>query len=89
MEALVRVDVPRYVQVIKSLLHTGSRLLVEHMQYDASEYPDLDGPPFSLTEKEMKGLFEPEYSVENVDQGEWGVGGYTICANYYLIIKKS
>ncbi|KAK3761937.1 hypothetical protein RRG08_065151 [Elysia crispata] len=65
--------VSSYAQVLKDLLHTGGRLLLEVVEYDPKLLEDKTlnlpvkvPPPYSMTTEDVKRLFEPECSVERV-----------------------
>lgn len=54
----------RYVPVIKSLLDSARVAKPEILQLVIERTPsDSEGPPFSLTEAELRSLYEPEYSI--------------------------
>jgi thiopurine S-methyltransferase len=46
---------PEYVQHLKSLLVSGGNMLIISLEYDPKK---MDGPPFAVTESELRGLFK-------------------------------
>lgn len=63
--AINREDVPMYVSIIKSLLKPGGICLHESFEYDPSE---MKGPPHTMTESRLRELFEPECSVQRLEE---------------------
>ncbi|GFN81632.1 thiopurine s-methyltransferase [Plakobranchus ocellatus] len=68
-------NVSKYAQLMKDLLHPGGRLLLEVAEYDIKILEDENfnppmkvPPPFSMNSDDVKRLFEPDCSVELVDQ---------------------
>lgn len=52
---------PRYVRQLQRLLPAGTRGLLITLDYPQAE---MDGPPFSVDEAEVRALFEPGFEVE-------------------------
>jgi thiopurine S-methyltransferase len=53
-----------YAQLLKRLLPSGTRMLLVAMDYAQQE---MAGPPYSVEEAEVKGLFSDGFSVEQLD----------------------
>ncbi|HVZ40736.1 MAG TPA: thiopurine S-methyltransferase [Candidatus Kapabacteria bacterium] len=53
----------RYVKHLEHLLRSGTRVLLITIEYPAEE---LNGPPFSVSDEEVRRLFEPGFSVEQL-----------------------
>lgn len=91
--ALDREDVPSYVKILKSLMNPGSRILMEITQYDLQQFEGWDEsdkppPPHSMNERQLKELFEPECTVEEVDrEAVTFFRDKNLNMIYYLIIK--
>ncbi|RUS87827.1 hypothetical protein EGW08_004426 [Elysia chlorotica] len=91
--ALRREDIKRYAQIIKNILRSGGRILVELLQFDVSIMDDITSPtkpppPFPMYEQDLKNLYEPECYVEFVDQESRTLQGKDIIAATYLVVKK-
>lgn len=50
-----------YASRLAVLLQPGSRILLISMDYDESK---MQGPPFSVPENEVRGLFEKQFSID-------------------------
>ena len=55
----------RFVAHLNALLPIGVGMLLVTMEYDQAE---MQGPPFSVEEAEVRSLFEPAWSVQTVDE---------------------
>jgi thiopurine S-methyltransferase len=53
--ALPRDKRPEYAQHLKSLLLSGGNILMISLEYDPKK---MEGPPFAVTESELRGLFK-------------------------------
>lgn len=56
---------PGYASHLAALLRPGARIFLISMDYDESK---MKGPPFSVPEDEVRGLFEKEFSVDIITQ---------------------
>ncbi|GFN97345.1 thiopurine s-methyltransferase [Plakobranchus ocellatus] len=93
LSALNRQDVDRYIKVIKGLLKAGGRILVELVEYDATIFDEPNRksrppPPHAMYERDLKSLYEPEYSVEFLDREACELMGKAIHQSLYLIAKS-
>ena len=55
----------RYVSEVYAKLPRGCRGLLITLEYPQAQ---MDGPPFSVDEAEVRGLFEPEWAVELLER---------------------
>lgn len=55
---------PRYVRHLASLLPEAARSLLITLEYNQAQ---MKGPPFSVTEAEVRKLFDPELQVETLN----------------------
>ena len=53
----------QYVEKMASLQRPGTRTLLVTLSYDQAE---MDGPPFSVSEKEVHTLYDDEFTVEKL-----------------------
>ncbi|KAH9504584.1 hypothetical protein Btru_062353 [Bulinus truncatus] len=88
--ALQRPDVPQYISLIKKLLSSKGRILLEVMEYDVSIMSDVDSPsrpppPHPMYEEELKKLYEPECQVEFLDRAERKIAGKDVHTAIYNI----
>ncbi len=54
-----------YAKVITRVLKKGGKCLLIGYEYDSAE---LEGPPFSVTEKEIRSLYEKNFSVKLLER---------------------
>jgi thiopurine S-methyltransferase len=54
-----------YAQLIKQVLKVGGKYLLLAYEYDQSK---MEGPPFSVTEKEIHDLYEDSFSIKRMDE---------------------
>lgn len=54
----------RYATHMRACLPKGTPMLILTLEYDQSE---MDGPPFSVSEAEIRSLYGGDYSVECID----------------------
>ncbi|GFR75313.1 thiopurine S-methyltransferase, partial [Elysia marginata] len=97
IQVLDSINARLFAKKIKSLLNPGGRLLLEAGIYD-TKLLDSDNfnpplpvpPPYSVTPKDVQELFEPECSVELIDQIHFDTYFYGHeKINYnYIITKK-
>jgi len=62
--ALPRDKRPEYAQHLKSLLVAGGQMLMISLEYDPKK---MEGPPFAVTESEIRGLFK-ELTMVKLDE---------------------
>jgi len=91
--AIYRKDVPTYAEIIKKLLKPGASCLVEVFEYDVSIFDGVDNPqkpppPHPVLEEELRRLYEPDCSVEQLDRNERNLFGKSAHVVAYLITKK-
>ena len=53
-----------YAEVIKRAIKPGGRYLLITYEYDQTK---MDGPPFSVTEQEVRSLYQDEFSIRLVE----------------------
>lgn len=56
----------QYAAHLKALLPSGMRILLVSLEYDEQR----ESPPFSVSETEVRKLYEPEFTVDLVDAAE-------------------
>ncbi|XP_005098542.1 thiopurine S-methyltransferase [Aplysia californica] len=89
--ALNRNDVPKYVEIIKSLLKPGGRCLLEVVDFDVNNKEDAahsiprPPPPHPMYEPELQQLYEPECTLKYLDKYERIPSGYQ---RLFLITKQ-
>ncbi|GFN77676.1 thiopurine s-methyltransferase [Plakobranchus ocellatus] len=91
-----RENVQRYARSMKNLLNPGGRLLLVVVEYDLNILQDKDfrpsmkvPPPYSMSPLEIKELYEPECTVEHIEQyATNGLFGKQERFHVYLVIKK-
>lgn len=54
-----------YSSLIKKVLKPGGKYLLIAYEYDQSK---MDGPPFSVTEKEIHELYEDSFTIQRMDE---------------------
>lgn len=54
-----------YAQLLKKVLKTGGKYLLIAYEYDQSK---MEGPPFSVTEKEIHELYQDTFSIKRMDE---------------------
>lgn len=87
---------PSFAATIKNLMNPGGRLLLDAIAYDKKILQDENfkppmpvPPPHSVSVKETKNLFEPECTVEIIDEQPNNLMyGFPSIFYAYLIIKK-
>ena len=58
----------RYVEQMAALVPAGVSILLQTVEYDQSE---LDGPPFSVDEAEVRARYAQAFEIELIEEGEW------------------
>jgi len=71
-----------YVKHLHSILPSGTQYLLVAMEYDQSKMP---GPPFSVSELEIRALFEPFATVTKVEEFPFSRKGVNAIEKVYLI----
>jgi thiopurine S-methyltransferase len=71
-----------YVQHLKAILPKGTQYLLVAMEYDQSL---MQGPPFSVSEKEIRALFGPFAKVVKVEEFAFERKGNAVLEKVYLI----
>lgn len=61
-----------YAAHLKSVLPSGMRVLLVALEYDEQR----ESPPFSVSETEVRKLYEPEFTVDLIDAAELPVGRF-------------
>jgi thiopurine S-methyltransferase len=56
---------PRYAEHLQNIVPASSQILMNLIAYDQSQ---MDGPPFSVPESEMRQYFEQRYQIEVLQQ---------------------
>ncbi|MGI9317834.1 MAG: thiopurine S-methyltransferase [bacterium] len=54
-----------YVHHLSAILSSGIKVMLISMEYDQTK---MQGPPFSVTEEEIHGLFEADFNVRKVSE---------------------
>lgn len=74
-----------YVRHMASLLPPGAHILLVTMHYPEGT---LEGPPFSVEEREVESLYSPDFTIEK--RGTWdveGPRGVTVQETVYLLTR--
>ena len=71
-----------YVKHLHSILPSGTQYLLVAMEYDQSK---MSGPPFSVSEQEIRALFEPFATVTKVEEFQFSRKGVNTIEKVYLI----
>ena len=58
----------RYAEHMAKLVPPGVAVLMQTMEY---EQDDMEGPPFSVHEDEVRALYDAAFEVEEIEAGEW------------------
>ena len=75
-----------YAQKMAKLLRPGAHILLIIMQYEEGL---LEGPPFSVEDEEVRGLFTEHFTVEK--KGTWdaeGPRGVAVKETVFLLTKQ-
>jgi len=58
----------RYAEHLRELVPAGVSVLLQTLEYAQEE---MDGPPFSVGEDELRSLYAATFDIENLETGEW------------------
>jgi len=82
----------QYSQLLNKLLPAGSKIFLISFEYDQTK---MDGPPFSVDEKEIRDLYESHFSItsvhqfnENVNIGKFANRGLKYVSEKVYILQK-
>jgi thiopurine S-methyltransferase len=80
-----------YVQVMSKLIQPGGKILLIVIERRSGTEEDMNGPPFSVPEAEVRRLYEGQDWVESVtlidDNGEKAKNEGTAMASLYFLIQ--
>jgi len=71
-----------YVQHLQAILPKGTQYLLVAMEYDQTVMP---GPPFSVSETEIRALFEPFSTVKKIEAFSFERKGNAVVEKVYFI----
>lgn len=74
-----------YVLHLRAILPKNTHYLVVTMEYDQTKMP---GPPFSVSEKEVRSLFEPFATVTKVEEVPFNRKGHEAIEKVFVIEGK-
>ena len=58
----------RYAEHLRELVPAGVSVLLQTLEYAQEE---MDGPPFSVGENELRSLYAATFDIENLETGQW------------------
>ncbi|RUS75322.1 hypothetical protein EGW08_016911 [Elysia chlorotica] len=95
ISAVNREDLDKYVNLMKNLVRTGGRILMEVVQYDVSIMDDVDRPPerrppppFPLYEEDLNRMYGPEFSVQFLEKRGSNLVGKDIEQALFLLVRN-
>jgi len=82
----------QYSKLLHNILRVGSKIFLISIEYDQRK---MDGPPFSVDEKEIRSLYEPHFLIklihqfnENVNIGRFADKGLKYVSEKVYILQK-
>ena len=75
----------QYAQTMRTLLDSGSGMLLITLQYEPS---DLEGPPFSVSDEEVQGLYGDWCDIVRVERAPATVKGRSVDETALLLTVR-
>ncbi|XP_022089479.1 probable thiopurine S-methyltransferase isoform X2 [Acanthaster planci] len=66
--ALPRQDIQRYADLMRSILKSKGRCLLETVEYDQSK---MNGPPFSTAVQTVEQLYASDWDIKPLEMSDW------------------